>query len=423
MTNNSFPSSPLKVLITTDFYAPVVNGVVTSVLTLKAQLEELGCDVRVLTLAEGMRSSFSDGIYRLASLNASVFYDHARISVLPNKNIRREIEAWHPDVIHSQCEFSTFLWARAIAKKLNIPIVHTYHTIYEDYTHYYSPSKTMGKKMITAFSKKFCTQVDAVITPTEKVQRLLRGYGVSQPIHVIPTGLDLTHFRPAETEAEIARSAQIREELEIPADHQVLVSVCRLAKEKNLDEVLLNLAEAKPEKATFVMIGDGPYRPELEALVDELGIREMVRFAGFRSPKEIPEFYRMADIFLSASLSETQGLTFIEAMACGLPLLCRQDDSLAGVIIEGTTGFEYTNAKEFAEALDFLLSDPDHAKWIGSRGQAHAATKFSATAFGDAVIDSYYQVMNSKQGRFKGPNLKFIANFEDANDQLKQTAA
>ena len=101
--------APLKVLITTDWYEPVVNGVVTSVLTLKKQLEMLGCDVRVLTLAESLRSSSRDGVYRLASLNASMFYDHARISVLPNRKIRREIEQWHPDVIHSQCEFSTCL--------------------------------------------------------------------------------------------------------------------------------------------------------------------------------------------------------------------------------------------------------------------------------------------------------------------------
>lgn len=387
------PETPLKVLITTDWYAPVVNGVVASVLTLKNQLELLGCDVRVLTLAEGLRSSSKDGVYRLASLNASIFYDHARISVLPNRAIRRELEEWRPDVIHSQCEFSTFLWARTIAKKLDIPIVHTYHTIYEDYTHYYSPSKTVGKKMISAFSKKFCAQVDAVITPTDKVEHLLRGYGVTQPIHVIPTGLDLSRFRPARSAEETERSAEIRRELKIPADHRVLVSVCRLAKEKNIDEVLDHLAAAKPERTTFVMVGDGPYRDELEERVDRLGIREMVRFTGFQDPSRVSEFYRAGDLFVSASMSETQGLTFIEAMACGLPLLCRADDSLDGVILDGITGYQFEGADDFRAKLDLLLNDPSALALMGRQGARHAASVFSAEAFGQAAVACYREVL------------------------------
>lgn len=387
------PRAGMKVLITTDWYEPVVNGVVASVLTLKAQLERLGCDVRVLTLAEGLRSSSRNGVYRLASLNASVFYDHARISVLPNRRIRRELEEWKPDVIHSQCEFSTFLWARTLAKKLRIPIVHTYHTIYEDYTHYYSPSKTVGKKMISAFSKKFCSQVDAVITPTHKVETLLRGYGVNAPIHVIPTGLDLTRFSPARSSADHERSAQIRRELKIPADHRVLVSVCRLAKEKNVDEVLEHLAQAHPARTTFVMVGDGPYRHELESLVDRLGIRSMVRFAGFQDPSRVPEYYRMGDVFVSASLSETQGLTFIEAMACGIPLLCRHDESLEGVIIDGVTGYQYTSTAEFTDALGTLLDDPRALRRMSRQAAHHAAQRFSAEAFGSAAVSCYRDVL------------------------------
>lgn len=379
----------LKVLITTDWYEPVVNGVVASVLTLKAQLERLGCDVRVLTLAEGLRSSSKDGVYRLASLNASIFYDHARISMLPNTKIRRELEEWRPDVIHSQCEFSTFLWARTIAKKLHIPIVHTYHTIYEDYTHYYSPSKTMGKKMISAFSKKFCGQVSAVITPTQKVETLLRGYGVTQPIHVIPTGLDLSRFSPASTAAHHSRSAQIRRELNIPADHRVLVSICRLAKEKNLDEVLDHLAESRPERTTFVMVGDGPYRHELEQHVDRLGLRSMVRFAGFQDPARVSVYYRMGDVFLSASLSETQGLTFIEAMACGIPLLCRRDDSLDGVIVDGVTGYQYNDGAEFARRLTQMLNEPNALAHMSRQAARHAAERFGAEAFGAAAVKCY----------------------------------
>lgn len=396
--------APLKVLITTDWYEPVVNGVVTSVLTLKKQLEMLGCDVRVLTLAESLRSSSRDGVYRLASLNASMFYDHARISVLPNRKIRREIEQWHPDVIHSQCEFSTFLWARTIAKALDIPIVHTYHTIYEDYTHYYAPTKTMGKKMITAFSKKFCEQVSAVITPTAKVERLLRGYGVTQPIAVIPTGLDLSRFHAAETSEDLERSREIRRELGIAEGTKVLLSVCRLAKEKSVDDVLRHLAKARPAETVFVLVGDGPSRNELEDLVDHLGIRDMVRFAGFRAPEEVADYYRMADLFVSASLSETQGLTFIEAMACGVPLLCRKDDSLDGVILEGKTGYTYNSSAEFAARLGDILEDDALRARMAACAAKRAASVFSAEAFGRSAKEVYEKVLASVgTGRGRSP--------------------
>ena len=383
----------LKVLITTDWYAPVVNGVVASVLTLKKQLELLGCDVRVLTLADGIRSSIKDGVYRLGSVSASLFYDDARVSVLKNRAIKRELEEWHPDVIHSQCEFSTFRWAKRLAKDLNIPIVHTYHTIYEDYTHYYSPSRTMGKKMVASFSRSICRHTDSVIVPTAKVQRLLHGYGVDTPISVIPTGLDLSRFRPAVSAAERADAIRLREDLGIPAENRVLVSVCRLAKEKNVEEVIRHLAAVRPARTTLALVGDGPYRDALEQLVAELGLQDMVMFVGFIDPSRVPEFYRMADVFVSASLSETQGLTYIEAQACGLPLLCRRDDSLEDVVLPARTGYTFEDVDGFRAGLEAITASPAITRSMGDEGAAHAAMTFSAEAFGQRVLSVYRQVL------------------------------
>lgn len=384
---------PLKVLITTDWYEPVVNGVVASVLTLKKQLELLGCDVRVLTLSGSVRSTIENGVYRLGSVSASLFYDHARLAVRSNRRIRRELEQWRPDVIHSQCEFSTHLWAKRLAKSLRIPVVHTYHTIYEDYTHYYSPSRTMGKKMVSSFSRKVCTAMDAVIVPTGKVADLLQGYGITTPISVIPTGLDLTHFRPAATIAEREQSVRLRAELGIPAHHRVLISVCRLAKEKNVDEVIASFAASGAENTTLVLVGDGPYRPELERLVERLDVQESVRFAGFVAPSAVPEYYRMADVFVSASLSETQGLTYIEAQACGLPLLCREDPSLEQVVVPGRTGWTFTSADGFRRGLDAITSSSAVMRAMGDEGASHAAAVFSARAFGLAVLGVYRRVL------------------------------
>lgn len=384
---------PLRVLLTTDWWEPAVNGVVASVTTLRRELEKAGCEVRVLTLSEGLRSSSADGVYRLGSVSASILYDRARIGVLRNDPIRRELLDWAPDVIHSQCEFSTFVWARSLSRELQVPLVHTYHTIYEDYTHYYSPSRTMGRKVVATFSRKLLSRTDDVVVPTAKVDALLRGYGVERPIHVVPTGLDLSRFRPASSAAEHEDSAALRRELGIPDDHRVLVSVCRLAKEKNLDEVLENLAASGREDCTLVLVGDGPHRAELEQHARDLGLTDRVRFIGAVDPAEVPRWYRMGDVFVSASLSETQGLTFIEALACGTPLLCRRDPSLVGVVLDGITGWQYEGRAEFVYRLGDLLDHADARRRMSSAAAAHAHESCGSEAFGRAAIGVYREAI------------------------------
>ena len=107
---------PLRVLLTTDWWEPVVNGVVASVRTLRRELLALGCDVRVLTLSQGLRTQNEEGVYRLGSVSASMVYDRARIGMPSGRRVLREILRWSPDVVHSQAEFSTYVWARQIGR-------------------------------------------------------------------------------------------------------------------------------------------------------------------------------------------------------------------------------------------------------------------------------------------------------------------
>ncbi len=392
-------SRPLRVLITTDWWEPVVNGVVASVQTLRRELLALGCDVRVLTLSQGLRTRSEPGVYRIGSVSASMVYDRARIGMPASRRVLREILRWRPDVVHSQCEFSTFVWARRIARTLAVPLVHTYHTIYEDYTHYYSPSRTVGRKVVETFSRRVLAGTDAVVVPTAKVQRLLTGYGVHSPVHVVPTGLDLERFRPAQTEAEREDVRALRRGLGISPEQRVIVSVSRLAKEKNLEEVLEMVAAADREDTVLVLVGDGPYRPELEARARELGIAERVRFAGVADPAEVQRWYRIGELFVSASLSETQGLTFIEALACGLPLLCRRDPSLASVVLEGRTGWQYEDAAQFSAHLDTLLDAPRRREEMSLTAREHAAATCGAQQFGRRVLDVYRQSLRRRPAR------------------------
>ena len=184
----------MKILLTTDTWVPTINGVVTSTATLRAALTAQGHEVRVLTLSGDSQTYAKDGVTSLGSLDAGLVYPGARMRAPALNRAIRDLIDWHPDVVHSQCEFSTFAPARRIAHAAGAPLIHTYHTVYEDYTHYFSPSRSMGRKMAALFTRMICADCDAVIAPTPKISRLLAGYGVHGPVRIIPTGLDLQRF-------------------------------------------------------------------------------------------------------------------------------------------------------------------------------------------------------------------------------------
>ena len=163
----------MKILITSDWNDQAVNGVATSVKNLRRELELLGHEVRVLTLSQSHRSWVSGGTTYLGSMPVGRIYPGARLRTALAGSFVRDIVAWGPDIVHSQCEFSTFFLARRIADELSIPLVHTYHTVYEDYTHYFSPSVRLGKKAVATLSRFISERTDAMIVPTDKVRRLL----------------------------------------------------------------------------------------------------------------------------------------------------------------------------------------------------------------------------------------------------------
>ncbi|MGX7372790.1 glycosyltransferase family 4 protein [Aerococcus sanguinicola] len=383
----------MKILITTDLYKPAVNGVVSSLMTLREELRGRGHDVRILTLGDKQAIAKESGVYYLNSIKVGKIYPGARISLPINHSIIREIIDWAPDIIHTQCEFSTFHAARTIAKALDIPIVHTYHTVYEDYTHYFSPSKATGKKIVSVVSYLTLRATDAVIAPSKKVERLLRDYGVDQTIEIIPTGIKLARFQQALPEEEL--KAQKRA-LGLSDDQLVLVSIGRLAKEKNLQEIIAYLARLQRPDLRLLVVGDGPYRGNLEAEVSRYHLEDQVIFTGKVAQEDVARYYQLGDIFVSGSTSETQGLTYIEALASGRPALCRADDCLEAVLIDGYNGYQYHDFDEFAAYLD-RLQDQGTRRRLGSRAANYVQQNFSSKVFGLLVESVYQQVLNKRQ--------------------------
>ena len=385
----------MKVLITTDWYKPVINGVVTSATNLEEGLRKAGNDVRILTLSNDLHSYREGNVIYIGSVGVGMIYPNARLRARLNDPLVQELIDWRPDIVHSQCEFSTFSFARRIARESGCPLVHTYHTVYEDFTHYFSPNVRLGHFLARKFSHYIASQTNAVIVPTEKIRNMLRSYQITQPIFTVPTGLRMDAFlAPLPSEKRTA----LRRELGLQEGDLALTYIGRLAQEKNIDEVLHFLPDT-PQNIKLLLVGDGPYRDKLETQVRELGVTDRVIFTGMVPPECIADYYKMGDIFVSASRSETQGLTYIEALASGLPLLCRRDDCLNGVLLHDVNGFTYTTEAEFFTGLS-VLSDVQMRQDMGIAAQRAAYAQFSAESFVQKALRVYQDCLMRSKGAF-----------------------
>lgn len=282
---------------------------------------------------------------------------------------------------------------RKAAEKFAIPLIHTYHTIYEEYTHYLKvPGNERLKGVIRNLSRICCDRADEVIVPTEKVKNIIRGYGVTKPIQVQPTGINLSKFAMVDWKMV----SELKKQYGLKPEHHVLLSIGRVSQEKNLEEILAFLKEimAKDIRARLLIVGDGPQRGSLERKASELELHDKVFFLGEVEWKYIQNYYALGDVFVCASTSETQGLTYIEALASGKPLLVRKDSCLKGVLHPGYNGFSYQTKKEFARAYerlfqqDSLLSMSEHAR--------ESVENLSAKSFGENMERIYKGLLERK---------------------------
>ena len=369
----------MKILITSDWYYPVVNGVVRSVMNLIEYLEGRGHEVRVLTLSNTTKSYRDGKVYYVGSLSAEKIYPQARISNLLAKSHLKEIKDWEPDVVHSQCEFSTFIMAKRIASDQEIPLVHTYHTVYEDYTHYFIPSKQAGKKLVSMASKTLAGFCDRIIVPTSKTERLLTSYGIDPyMIDIIPTGIHIP---------EMNDKALLRKSLGIAEDEKVLLYLGRLGAEKNIQEIMFYYDRLKNMDIKLYIVGGGPYLATLKEDAEE--ISKKVVFTGMVDSKSVNRYYQAADIFVTASTSETQGLTYYEALANGTIALCRDDAVLDGVIKNGFNGFKYRDFKEFENFVERVFADLEFKELLEINARNYARENFSVDGFGAKCLASY----------------------------------
>lgn len=386
----------MNIGIFSDTYSPQVNGVVSSILTLEKKLREQGHNVYIFTISHPDAMHDSPYVYRMASVPFVFLKDH-RVGILYSNKATHKIKRLKLDLILSQTEFSMGIFARMMAKKLEIPIIHTYHTVYEDYMHYVSKGIELSPRLARKYSKSFCNHVDGVIAPTKKTEKLLKSYGVNKPIRIIPTGIDFTPFKPENyTDHEISR---FKEVFHIPPNDPIVLFVGRVAKEKSIDVLIkaMPLLLEKMPLAKLVIVGDGPCRLELEELAYTLGIRDSVIFTGMQPWNTIARMYQLGDVFVSASVTETQGLTFAEAMAAALPVVAMEDESIAGFVRDGYNGRLFHNSEELTNALYDLLSNADSRKEM-SQNALHSIKPLSAETFGLNAEAFYLEILKCYHG-------------------------
>ena len=354
----------MKVLLTTDLSRPAVNGVVISVTNLYKELKKHGHEVKILTLSLEEESYKNGDIYYIKAMKTGI-YDTAYISFRLFDHYINEIIEWNPDIIHTNCEFSTYSFAEKIHKETKAPIVHTYHTMYEHYISYLIKYGTdFAKSLLYPFMNMRLKSSDLIIAPTGKVKSALLNNGMKKMIRVIPTGIDLSKFEYRYSEEE---KKEFKKELGINENSFILGSLGRIAEEKNFSESLEIFKEVLRFKPNiyYIIVGDGPYKKSLEEEAMNLGRRDKIIFTGMVEPNAI---------------------------------IARKDKATEDILFHGENSLLYENKEEGIKYLLNLIEDKDLLKRLQEKAD-ESKTTFSTETFYEKIIGVYKEILDKEKNR------------------------
>lgn len=409
----------MRIAIFSDTYTPDINGVATSTKILKDELINHGHEVLVVTSELPSESDYeddpNDNILRVPGLEIQALYGYRACNIYSFKGMK-EIKSMNIEVIHVQTEFGIGIFGRIVGEALNIPVVYTYHTMWADYSHYVNPINSTAidgliKKAITRISKFYGDKSAELIVPSIKTKEALEKYGLHKNMHIIPTGLELDKFDPKNKDDKLIN--QIKEKYGIK-DQFIVTFLGRIAKEKSIDVLIDAMKEIvkKNDNILCLIVGGGPYLDELKELVKDDQIEKYIIFTGPKLSQEVPSYYHLSNVFVSASVTETQGLTYIEAMASGIPAVARYDQNLENVIIDGVNGYFFKETNELVSILLNMMNS-DCSK-MAREAYLHAM-KFSSEVFYEKVIDVYKLAIKQKYYTYK---VKSIYEIKDSMNEV-----
>ncbi|NLU40712.1 MAG: glycosyltransferase family 4 protein [Firmicutes bacterium] len=391
----------MRIAVFSDSYKPYVSGVVNSLDTFGRELRKMGHQWYIFAPTYPGYVDDEPGVFRFVSVAAPTNPDY-RLAIPLSLAVCRRLRELQIDVVHTHSPFLMGgLGARA-ARRLKLPLVFTYHTLYEEYVHYSPVARGFARRLMRRISKQYCNRCDTVIVPTQAIRELLDRYGVQTEVVVNPTGIDLSRYE------NLDRSF-LRVNYGIPADHRVLLFVGRLGKEKNVHFLIRAFSKIADEddKVTLVMVGGGPERADLEEFARSLGVQQRVIFAGPKQPGEMPTVYAGADIFVFTSTTDTQGMVITEAMAAGLPVVAVKAYGSGNVVDHGVNGLlTSVDEAEFATAVTTLLRDASLFSRL-ALGTRQKAEEMSSTRCAKRLEQVYLAAIEKKarvQKRWNTPN-------------------
>ena len=401
----------MRVGIFTESYPPLVNGVSTSILMLEHALTKLGHEVFIITVSDNKKDYALENnghILRLPSVNLANCYDYKMTSVYPIKAVNM-IKKMNLDVIHSNVEFTVGIFARVVSEQLSIPLVHTYHTNWEDYTHYITKNKKilddickkLLKYLVVFFEDKTVTEL---IVPSNKIYNLFKDkYKFTKNIHIIQTGIETSKFYKENFNLKDINS--LKKKLGIKKKDFVVMTVSRLAKEKSVDRIINNHKELvkKYSNMKLLIVGDGPDIDKLKDEAKSLGVSDSVIFTGKVPLSDIPIYYQLGNVFVTASKSETQGLTVVEAISSSLPVVAVKDDSFVNSVIEDFNGFVFTDDEKYINSISKLYEDKDLYNRLSNQSRL-LSEDFSSEYFVLKVLKVYETAIEN----YKKDNKKII---------------
>lgn len=380
----------MRIGIFTDTYPPFINGVSTSIVSLEKALKEKGHQVFIVTVnPDDMAYKEEESVLRIPGIPIGI-YDYRLTGIYPIRAVNK-IKEWNLDVIHSHTEFGIGTFARIIAKQYNIPLVHTYHTMYEDYVHYITKGhfNRSSKKIVEYLTKFYCDKTaKELIVPSKKTYNLFKEkYHVEKNIHIVPTGMDVKRFHKENVDKK--QVDLVKKDLKIKDDDFIILYVGRIAKEKSIEVLIEGQKElVKNKKCKLVIVGSGPDYQHFIEMTLASKLTNNIIFTNAIPWEEIPVYYQLATVFATASKTETQGLTIIEAMAASSPVVCFNDSAFNQEVIEDLNGKLFNNKDEYVKAMTELMGNKAKVAYMSKEARI-TAESHSLKYFALNVLDVY----------------------------------
>jgi glycosyltransferase involved in cell wall biosynthesis len=378
-----------------DVYFPRINGVSTSIQTFRRDLALLGCEVTLIAPRYDAEWQDDAATRRVASRRVPFDPEDRLMRLRDLRAVGRALRGSY-DLIHIQTPFLAHKAGVELARESRVPVIETYHTYFEEYFHHYLPlvPRRALRPIARAISRSQCNALEAVVSPSEPMARVLRDYGIVAPIEIIATGLDMDAFAGGD-------GAAFRERLGISVDRPVVLHVGRAAFEKNIDFIIdmFALVRARLPEALLVIAGEGPALPALRARADRLKLGDSVRFLGYMDrATTLLDCYRAANVFAFASNTETQGLVLLEAMAVGTPVVSTAVLGTKAVLEDagGAAVVAPEDRETFAAAVVDVLLDTDRQRRMGTCGRAYVSSAWSGRAMAQKLLELYRRVISGE---------------------------